>query len=82
MSMRACGRRRSGELLELGQRIRCPVVVIHGEYDPHPLEGITKPLSRILPDLRVLPLANCGHTPWLERQARERFFEILKDELH
>jgi len=26
--------RRSGKLLNLGKMIRCPVVAIHGDYDP------------------------------------------------
>jgi len=26
-------------------------------------------------------LANCGHRPWIERQARDRFFSLLRDEL-
>ena len=40
--------RRSGELLELGKKIQCPVVAIHGDYDPHHYQGIKDPLSRIL----------------------------------
>ncbi len=28
--------RRSGKLLELAKCIKCPVVAIHGDYDPHP----------------------------------------------
>src|SRR5574341_407209 len=37
--------RRSGKLLELGKQLQCPVVAIHGDYDPHPAEGVQKPLS-------------------------------------
>ena len=73
--------RRSGELLELGMRIQCPVVAIHGDYDPHPADGIREPLSGVLHDFRFIPLRNCGHLPWIEAQARERFYEILADEL-
>jgi len=39
--------RSSGKLLELGKRIHCPVVAIHGDYDPHPPEGVRDPLSKI-----------------------------------
>lgn len=73
--------RASGELLELGKRIRCPVVAIHGDYDPHPAEGIQVPLSTVLEDFRFLLLKNCGHYPWIEREARGEFFQILKEEL-
>lgn len=73
--------RRSGKLLELGKHIKCPVVAIHGDYDPHPAEGVQKPLSAILKSFRFVLLENCGHKPWIERQARDRFFEILNEEL-
>ena len=74
--------RRSGKLLELAKRINCPVVAIHGDYDPHPAEGVQKPLSAILKNFRFILLKNCGHRPWIEREAREQFYEILKAELH
>lgn len=75
------GLRRSGELLEYGKQINCPVVAIHGDYDPHPAEGVRKPLSAILKSFRYILLENCGHKPWIERQARDEFYRILKEEL-
>jgi pimeloyl-ACP methyl ester carboxylesterase len=73
--------RRSGRLLRLADRIQCPVVAIHGDYDPHPAEGVRVPLSAHLQQFRFLLLRNCGHTPWRERQARDAFFEMLEREL-
>ena len=73
--------RRSGELLKRGKRLECPVVAIHGDYDPHPAEGVQKPLSDILVNFRFILLDNCGHKPWIERQAMDRFYDILKEEL-
>jgi pimeloyl-ACP methyl ester carboxylesterase len=73
--------RRSGELLELGKHIKCPVVAIHGDYDPHPAEGVRKPLSAVLKSFRLILLQNCGHKPWIERQSKDKFYEILKEEL-
>ena len=73
--------RQSQKLLELGEHIRCPVLALHGDYDPHPYEGVKNPLSQILKDFRFVLLANCGHRPWIERHARDRFYEILKSEL-
>ena len=73
--------RRSGRLLVLGERIRCPVVAIHGDYDPHPAAGVKEPLRRVLKDFRFILLAKCGHYPWMERQARDEFYNILKKEL-
>jgi pimeloyl-ACP methyl ester carboxylesterase len=71
--------RRSGRLLEMGRDIRCPVVAIHGDYDPHPPEGVNTPLSSILSDFRFILMEKCGHKPWIERHARERFYGLLAD---
>jgi pimeloyl-ACP methyl ester carboxylesterase len=73
--------RTSGELVALGTHIRCPVVAIHGDYDPHPAEGVKIPLSRVIKNFRFILLENCGHRPWLERYAKNRFYEILNEEL-
>ncbi len=73
--------RASGKLLELGKNIRCPVVAIHGDYDPHPAQGVEKPLLRVLKKFRFILLTNCGHRPWIEKQAKKRFFAILNEEL-
>jgi pimeloyl-ACP methyl ester carboxylesterase len=73
--------RKSGRLLDLGKRIDCPVVAIHGDYDPHPAEGVQNPLSAVLRDFRFVLLENCGHVPWIERKAKDKFYEVLKREL-
>ncbi len=73
--------RNSGELLNFGKKIECPVVAIHGDYDPHPSEGIETPLSTVLRDFRFLRLKNCGHLPWIEKEAKTEFYEILNNEI-
>ncbi|MFY9814699.1 MAG: alpha/beta hydrolase [Dehalococcoidales bacterium] len=73
--------RSSGELLQLGEKIRCPVVAFHGDYDPHPAAGVREPLSRILTDFRFMLLANCGHHPWFEREAKDNFYAELRREI-
>jgi pimeloyl-ACP methyl ester carboxylesterase len=73
--------RNSGKLLELGKKIQCSVVAIHGDYDPHPAEGIKYPLSRTLVDFRFILLEKCGHYPWIERNVRDEFNKILKNEI-
>jgi len=72
--------RRSGELLDLGKQIECPVLAIHGDYDPHQPEGIREPLSSVLKDFRFVILENCGHYPWIERRAKAGFYEIVQQE--
>ena len=72
--------RASGELLTIAKSIRCPVVAIHGEHDCHAAAGVEKPLQRVVADFHFELLPRCGHTPWLERLARDRFFMILRRE--
>ncbi len=62
-------------------KIRMPVVVIHGEYDPHPIEGIRPFLRSVLLDVKFHILSNCGHYPWIERRARDQFFQLLLGEI-
>jgi len=73
--------RDSGELLELGKKIQCPVVAIHGDYDPHLAEGVKQPLSRVLKIFKFILLEKCGHEPWIEKFAGDKFYNILKNEL-
>lgn len=73
--------RTSGELVKMGEKIACPVVAIHGDYDPHPAAGVKGPLERVLKDFRFILLEKCGHEPWMERFARERFYAILREEI-
>ncbi len=69
--------RASGELLRIAEQVRCKVVAIHGDYDPHPAAGVERPLGEHISDFEFVMLENCGHIPWLERQARDRFLELL-----
>jgi pimeloyl-ACP methyl ester carboxylesterase len=76
----ACELRSSGELLGLGGHILCPVVAIHGDYDPHPVSGVKEPLSRVVRRFRLHLIKNCGHRPWIEQEAKSEFYRILKEE--
>jgi pimeloyl-ACP methyl ester carboxylesterase len=71
-------RRAAGTLLDPARRLHGPVLVLHGDHDPHPLDGVVGPLRAITDDLRVEVLERCGHLPWLERGARERFLTTLR----
>lgn len=78
----ALGLRKTKELINCTDYIKCPVVAIHGDYDPHPLEGVEKPLSARLDNFRMVRIEKCGHTPWRERQAKDNFFRILREEIN
>lgn len=69
--------RDTGELLAYGKMIQCPVIAIHGDYDPHPYQGVQEPLSKVLSNFSFILLSKCGHEPWIERHAKDEFFNII-----
>lgn len=73
--------RSSGMLLKRASVIQCPVLAIHGDHDPHPAEGVELPLMRVIKNFRFILLEKCGHYPWLEKHASEKFYEILRREI-
>jgi len=73
--------RKTGELLKLGEKIQCPVTAIHGDYDSHPAEGVKKPLLSVVKIFKFIMLEKCGHKPWIEKYAKDKFYEVLKKEL-
>jgi|WetSurMetagenome_2_1015567.scaffolds.fasta_scaffold257060_2 pimeloyl-ACP methyl ester carboxylesterase len=77
----ACELRRKKTLLFMAREITCPVIAIHGDYDPHPAEGVEVPLEKELKNFRFVLLQKCGHRPWIERNAAEEFYRILVQEI-
>jgi pimeloyl-ACP methyl ester carboxylesterase len=73
--------RKDGAIARIATEVSCPVVIIHGDYDPHPYGPLVDFFSYCHEDVRCFLLEKCGHTPWLERQAREQFFHHLRSEL-
>jgi pimeloyl-ACP methyl ester carboxylesterase len=74
----AASLRRSGELLQIITKIRCPVTAIHGDYDPHPAEGVEIPLRSKVPRSNFVLLDRCGHKPWGEVHAHDAFYRELE----
>jgi pimeloyl-ACP methyl ester carboxylesterase len=68
--------------VDLGRQVVCPVVALHGDGDPHPAAGVREPLTGVLKDFQFILLRDCGHTPWIERRAKEAFYDILRAQLH
>lgn len=58
--------------------ITCPVLMLHGAYDPHPGAVIRDGLLPHIPHMQYLEFSRCGHNPWNERHAREEFFTVLR----
>jgi len=59
--------------------IKRPVLMLHGADDPHPGRMIRTSLERYMPQLQYREWDRCGHSPWLERFAREEFFGVLRE---
>ncbi|MCK4265083.1 alpha/beta hydrolase [Candidatus Babeliales bacterium] len=73
--------RQHGEFIKLAKLVTCSIVIIHGDYDLHPFEGIRKPLEQATKNIKAILLKKCGHTPWIERFANKEFYKILLEEL-
>lgn len=71
--------RSNGELFNSLKGLKCPVIVIHGEFDSHPVEGVVEPLmeQEITFETHILP--KCGHSPFNEKYAKKQFYKILCD---
>ncbi len=57
--------------------IQSPVLMLHGQYDPHPGKMIRDSLLNYLPELEYHEWERCGHSPWIEKSAREAFFSVI-----
>lgn len=71
----------SGGLLKTSRQITCPMVAICGDYDARPAALVKASLSPVYKDFKFVLLEKCGHFPWMERNARDKFYEVLREEL-
>jgi pimeloyl-ACP methyl ester carboxylesterase len=58
--------------------IDAPVLMLHGDEDPHPGRAIWNTLRGHVRRLEYVGLPECGHEPWRERRARGQFFDVLR----
>jgi pimeloyl-ACP methyl ester carboxylesterase len=63
------------------EAIQAPVLMVHGDCDPHPGPATRDLLRRFVPHLEYVGLERCGHEPWRERWARDGFLELLRERL-
>ncbi len=57
--------------------IESPVLMLHGQYDPHPGKMIRDSLLPVIPQLEYREFECCGHSPWIEKSSRELFFSSI-----
>lgn len=70
---------REGIEPEAFRAVAARVLMIHGAVDPHPGEATRDLLRRFIPQLEYLEIDRCGHEPWRERHARDRFVESVRE---
>jgi len=58
--------------------IHAPVIMLHGDDDPHPGPATHALLRRWMPQLEYVGFPRCGHEPWTERHARDTFLAALR----
>lgn len=69
--------RTNGELLAAFKNIKSKICFIQGQLDPHPVEGVTIPLQENGVLCETYLLKKCGHSPFMEKYAKEEFYKIL-----
>ncbi|MEI6462529.1 MAG: alpha/beta hydrolase [bacterium] len=73
--------RRMGELLAKFATIKCPVVSIHGDYDPHPADGVRIPLEHTDTNFKQIIIKRAGHKIWEENYGEKPFYDALFNEI-
>jgi pimeloyl-ACP methyl ester carboxylesterase len=61
--------------------ITAPVVMLHGDHDPHDGPLIRDSLAPVIRDLTYIEFPQCGHIPWIEKRAHDAFYRELRSQL-
>ena len=69
--------RSNRELLTSFKNIKCKIYLIQGESDPHPAKGVMLPLQENGVQCEAYILEKCGHSPFMEKYAKDEFYKIL-----
>lgn len=69
--------RTDGTLLTSFKKIQSKLFLIQGEIDPHPVKGVIVPLQENGIKCEAYVLEKCGHSPFMEKYAKEKFYKIL-----
>lgn len=73
--------REDGTVEHCFRMLNVPISIFHGDYDPHPADGIRPIFEKNGKECVFHLLERCGHTPWDEKYAQEIFFRLLGEEL-
>lgn len=73
--------RETGDLLKAFHKIECPIIIIQGDSDPHPFDGLVVPLLENKINFSAYHIEKCGHTPWKEKYGHKEFYKVLFENL-
>lgn len=59
--------------------IKSSVIMLHGAYDPHPGTMIRDNLEQYIPQLEYREFERCGHSPSIEKYAKDDFFKVIRN---
>lgn len=68
--------RAEGKISEALGRIKCKIFLIHGKTDPH---GVINPMRETGAEFDCYVLDKCGHSPFIERYAKNKFYKVLTE---
>ena len=54
------------------------ICLIQGACDPHPADGVIRSLEKNHVKCEVYILDQCGHSPFMEKYAKEEFYKIIQ----
>lgn len=77
--------RKEGKWESIFNAIECPIYLIQGKYDPHPIVGVVEPLKSQGKIKEVYELSKSGHSPFFEQYDSLMFCELvikLSEPLH
>ncbi len=69
--------RTTGELMDVFRKINRKIYLIQGICDPHPVNGVKIPLQENNVPCEIYVLEKCGHSPFMEKYAKDEFYHIL-----
>lgn len=69
--------RSNGGLLASFKNVKSKIYLIQGEADPHPAKGVILPLQENGVQCEIYILEKCGHSPFMEKYAKDNFYKIL-----
>lgn len=69
--------RTNGKLLTSFKNIKSKIYLIQGQVDPHPVKGVTIPLQENGIPCETYVLEKCGHSPFMEKYAKDEFYKVL-----